>query len=80
MGHFLAESKAQAFLEMLVLLKPIELEVHNLKELVEGRELGINIFMLDNFDTQDIKKLSHQNAREKFIVWRITENTPRIFN
>ena len=29
--------------------KPIELEVHNLDELGQGRELGIKIFMLDNF-------------------------------
>ena len=29
--------------------RPIELEVHDLTELNEGRELGIKHFMLDNF-------------------------------
>ncbi|MAW07682.1 MAG: nicotinate-nucleotide diphosphorylase (carboxylating) [Halobacteriovoraceae bacterium] len=59
------------------LYKPIELEVHNLKELDEGRELGINIFMLDNFDTQDIKKaVTSKREGEIFEVsGGITENT-----
>ena len=45
--------------------KEIELEVHNPGELLEGRELGIRHFMLDNFSHEEIKnvvqeKLSHE--------------------
>ena len=36
--------------------RPIELEVHNLNELEEGRELGIRHFMLDNFSPEQVKQ------------------------
>ena len=35
---------------------PIELEIHSLSELKEGIELGINHFMLDNFEPAQIKE------------------------
>ncbi len=35
---------------------PIEVEIHDLKELQVGFELGIKHFMLDNFSPEDIKK------------------------
>ena len=34
--------------------RPIELEVHNLNELDEGRSLGIRHFMLDNFSPEQV--------------------------
>ena len=38
--------------------KEIELEVHNPTELIEGRELGIRHFMLDNFSPEEIKSVT----------------------
>ena len=50
------------FRNMNSMYKEIELEVHDLKELELGLEIGVRHFMLDNFSPEEIKKAIGQKS------------------
>ena len=58
------EQAVDFFRNMNSMYKEIELEIHDLKELEIGLNLGVRHFMLDNFSPTDIKKALEHKGRD----------------